>query len=118
MRSEPLLAAVAEVLATHYIDVAWSTSFNTRFLSAFPDYRIARVTVENAGILASLLTRLPGAAYLSSHIVDKLRHCVLLTPVEGAPEIRLALWASWLGASGKRELVELAIDLLGGTRVV
>jgi DNA-binding transcriptional LysR family regulator len=105
---------VGESLASGYIHVDWSTSFNTRFASAFPDFVSGDVAVSSVSIVASLLPDFPGSAYLSEGIVNRLRPVLALHPVQGAPEIALPVFASTLESTPKSAFVQTVIGFVEG----
>lgn len=101
-----------DTLAADYLHVDWSTSFNSQFLSVYPDYITARVTVSTARLAARLLTDFPGAAYLSQQIVENLRPVVEMHPVADATEFSIPIYASYVSWTDKLSAVRSAIELL------
>lgn len=103
---------VDEVLSSDYMHVDWSTSFDSQFLGFFPDYLQADITVSTAKIAADLLVDFPGAAYLSRHLIDRLKPFVKLYPVGDAPQFRVPVYANYATRTSKAELIEKAIGCL------
>ncbi|MEZ5659907.1 MAG: LysR family transcriptional regulator [Burkholderiaceae bacterium] len=114
LMSDQADTSVAAALQGNYLHIDWSTSFNTRFQSAFPEFTTGRITVSNATIAANILAQLPAAAYLSGRIIDRLRASMALHPVPGAPEICIPVFASHMGATAKRAVIDAAIGWLVG----
>lgn len=109
--------SVKETLTSDYLHVDWSTSFNARFLSVFPDYITAKITVSTARLAAKLIADFPGAAYLSRQIVENLRPAVQLHAVDGAPEFRIPIFASYVSWTDKADVLQSAIDLLSSADI-
>lgn len=100
----------AEVMASGYMHVNWSTSFTAQFMAFFPDYLQADITVSTAKIAADLLIEFPGAAYLSQYLIERLSPFVMLYPVADAPTFHVPVYAIHASSSMKAELIKNAID--------
>jgi LysR family transcriptional regulator, flagellar master operon regulator len=106
-----------DVLASDYIHIEWSTSFNTQFMAVLPNQHTSRVTVSNARLAVNLLADFPGAAYLSRHIVEKLRPSIELHPVEDAPQFRIPFFASYVSWTPKPAAIQSAIEHLKASEI-
>lgn len=109
--------SLKDALTTDYVHIEWSTSFNTQFMAALPDQLTSRVTVSNARLAVNLLKDFPGAAYLSRHIVEKLRPLVELHPVIDAPEFRIPFFASYVNWTPKPVVIQSTIAQLKASEI-
>lgn len=103
---------VAEALSSDYLHIEWSTSFNTQFQSAFPDYVAAKINVSNARLASILLADFPGAAYLPTRIVERMQPQVEMHQVLDAPELCIPIFVSYVNWTTKLAAIQPAIDFL------
>lgn len=104
-------------LALDYLHIDWSTSFNSQFLSVFPDYLTARITVTTARLATNLLIDFPGAAYLPMQIVDRLAPHVVLSTIQDAPSFSIPVFTSYAKWTEKAAAVKVAIESILSTQL-